>query len=58
MSTSFNSAAAFIEPEVLRADKAILDKLIASEPRLAVYRMYLDDIVRRAAHTLTASEEA
>ena len=57
LATAFNSAAAFIEPEVLRADKATLEKFIASEPRLAVYRMYLDDIARRAAHTLTESEE-
>src|SRR4029453_18166834 len=38
-------------------DKATFEKFIASDPRLAVYRMYLDDIARRAAHTLTAAEE-
>ena len=57
LATAFNSAAAFIEPEILRADKATLETFIASEPRLTVYRIYLDDIARRAAHTLTESEE-
>ena len=57
LATAFNSEAAFIEPEILRADKATLEKFIAEEPRLKVYRMYLDDIVRRAPHTLTESEE-
>ena len=57
LATAFSSEAAFIEPEVLRADTAALENLIAEEPRLTVYRMYLGDIARRAAHTLTASEE-
>ncbi len=49
--------ASFIEPEILRAGKATIDRLLASEPRLNVYRVYLDDISRRAAHTLTDNEE-
>jgi oligoendopeptidase F len=57
LSTAFNSETAFIEPEILRADKAALEKFITAEPRLKVYRMYLDDILRRAPHTLSESEE-
>jgi oligoendopeptidase F len=57
LATAFNSEAAFIEPEILRADRATLETFIAADPRLEVYRMYLDDIVRRAPHTLTESEE-
>jgi oligoendopeptidase F len=57
LSTAFNAEAAFIEPEILRADKATLEKFVAAEPPLTIYRMYLDDIVRRAAHTLSEAEE-
>jgi oligoendopeptidase F len=42
--------AAFIEPEILKIDKAVIDRFVAAEPRL-------DDIQRRAAHTLTDAEE-
>ncbi len=49
--------ASFVEPEILKIDKATIDKFVAGEPRLQVYRLYLDDIQRRAAHTLTDSEE-
>jgi oligoendopeptidase F len=57
LASTFSAQAAFIEPEVLKAGKAAIDKLIASEPRLKVYRVYLEDILRREAHTLTDSEE-
>jgi oligoendopeptidase F len=48
---------AFIEPEILRIDRPSLERLVASEPRLNVYRFYLGDIARRAPHTLSDSEE-
>jgi oligoendopeptidase F len=53
----FAAQAAYIEPEVLRIGKATVDKAIATERRLAPYAFYLNDIVRRAAHTLGDSEE-
>jgi oligoendopeptidase F len=49
--------ASFVEPEILKIDKATIDKFIAGEARLQVYRLYLDDIQRRATHTLTDNEE-
>lgn len=54
---TFGAAAAYIEPEILRIDKATLDRAIASEPRLRVYAFYLQDIARRAPHTLSDAEE-
>lgn len=57
LAATLAAEAAFIEPEILRADKATIDRWVASEPRLAVYRFYLDDIARRKAHTLTEPEE-
>jgi oligoendopeptidase F len=48
---------AFVEPEILNVDRAVIDRFVAGEPRLAVYRLYLDDILRRRAHTLSDAEE-
>jgi oligoendopeptidase F len=57
LASAFSAEASYIEPEVLRIPKATLEKFIASEPRLRVGRFYLEDIARRAPHTLTDSEE-
>jgi oligoendopeptidase F len=54
---TFGAEAAYFEPEILKAGKGAVEALIASEPRLTVYRFYLSDIVRRQAHTLSDSEE-
>jgi oligoendopeptidase F len=57
LATSFGAAAAFVEPEILKIDPAAITRFVASEPRLKVYSLYLDDIQRRRAHTLGDSEE-
>jgi oligoendopeptidase F len=49
--------ASYIEPEVLRFPPGTIDKFLQAEPRLNVYRFYLKDIERRAAHTLSEPEE-
>ncbi len=54
---SFGAETAFVEPEILRAGRPTIEKFVAAEPRLKVYRFYLDDIVRRAPHTLSDAEE-
>src|SRR5580698_3654124 len=48
---------AFIEPEILKMDNAALERFLAQEPRLHVFRHYLEDIARRRAHTLSNAEE-
>ncbi len=53
----FGAAASYIEPEVLRIGSATIEKAIAAQSRLAPYAFYLRDIARRAAHTLSDSEE-
>src|SRR5687767_3008911 len=53
----FGAEAAFVEPEILKVGKATVDKAIAAEPRLKTYAFYLNDIFRRAAHTLSDAEE-
>jgi oligoendopeptidase F len=55
--TSFGASAAFIEPEILKIDQARIQSFLQDEPKLATYRHYLDDIMRRKAHTGTAGEE-
>ncbi len=57
LQSSLNSAASFISPELLRIPKSKLDKFIASEPKLSVYRQFLDDILRKKAHTLDEAGE-
>jgi oligoendopeptidase F len=53
----FGAEASYIEPEVLKVGAATVERFIASEPRLKNYAFTLRDIVRRAPHTLTDSEE-
>src|SRR5262249_53995838 len=55
--STFSATASFVEPELLRAGKATIERFLASEPRLKIYRFYLEDVARRAPHTLTANEE-
>ena len=49
--------AAFVEPEILKLERSVVDTFIAKEPRLKDYRMYLADLQRRREHTLTDAEE-
>ena len=55
--STFGADVAFIEPEILKIDSATLLRFISQEPRLQVYRHYLDDVTRRRAHTLSEAEE-
>ena len=57
LASTFGASASFIEPEILKADKATIEKFLAAEPRLKIYGFYLNDVIRRAAHTLSDSEE-
>ncbi len=57
LGSRFGAETAFIEPEILKIDKTTIDRFVAEEPRLKVYRQYLDDIQRRRAHTGTDPEE-
>jgi oligoendopeptidase F len=53
----FGAEAAFIEPEILKIGKGTVEKAIAAEPRLKVFSFLLNDIFRRAPHTLSDAEE-
>jgi oligoendopeptidase F len=53
----FGTETAFIEPEILKMDNATIERFVGQEPRLQVFRHYLEDIARRRAHTLSNAEE-
>ena len=55
--STFGADGAFIEPEILKMDNATLLRFISQEPRLQIYRQYLDDVTRRRPHTLNEAEE-
>jgi oligoendopeptidase F len=45
-----NEVASFIEPEILTIPDATVKTFLASDPKLATYKFYIDDIIRRKAH--------
>ena len=53
----FSAQSAYIEPEILKADTKTIDRYHRLRAAAKVYRFYLDDVIRRAPHTLTDSEE-
>ena len=55
--TKFIAETSFIEPEVLKIDTEKIREFIKEEPRLSDYEFYLNDIIRKKAHTGTAIEE-
>jgi oligoendopeptidase F len=57
LSASFGAQASFIEPEILKMDPAKVQDYIKKEKKLETYRHYLEDILRRKAHTGTEGEE-
>ena len=54
---AFGAEASYIEPEVVRFPAGTVERYLQAEPRLTIYRFYLEDIARRAPHTLTDAEE-
>jgi oligoendopeptidase F len=57
LGAEFGAKVAFIEPEILKIDPAKIQEFIKSENKLEIFRHYLDDILRRKAHTGTEGEE-
>jgi oligoendopeptidase F len=54
---NYSAQASYLEPELLKAGSATVERFLATEGRLKPYAFYLRDVVRRAAHTLTDAEE-
>ena len=55
--SNFAAECAYVEPEILKMEPALIQHFIAKEPRLKGYKQILDDIVRRREHTGTDAEE-
>ncbi len=57
LGSELRSRAAFIEPAILQLGRQRVDAFLAQEQGLKIYVHYLDDVLRRAAHTGTPEEE-
>jgi oligoendopeptidase F len=57
LATAFSAACSWVRPEILTLDPGKVRGFVSHEPKLAPYRMYLEETLRRKAHTLGASEE-
>src|SRR5262245_36819766 len=55
--TAYAATVSWVRPEILTIDAAKLRKWIATEAKLAPYRMYLEETLRNKPHTLAAGEE-
>lgn len=55
--SALSAEASYMEPELLRADRGLIEEFIAAEPRLSTYAFELRDALRRATHTLGDAEE-
>jgi oligoendopeptidase F len=58
LANDFNTAGAYLTPELLAIPPEQLEQFLANEPRLRVYRQALDEINRQRAHILPAEQEA
>jgi oligoendopeptidase F len=57
LATAFAAATSWVRPEILTIGGERIRDFLAREPRLAPYRFYLEETLRRKAHTLPAGEE-
>jgi oligoendopeptidase F len=57
LSAELTAESSYFEPEILRADRSLVMRFMDTERRLDVYRHELDDMLRRAPHTLSDAEE-
>ena len=57
LATDYNTKASFIEPELTGLDRETIEAFVDTRPALKTYRMYLLDVLRRAEHKLSPSEE-
>ncbi|MDC7280242.1 oligoendopeptidase F [Butyrivibrio fibrisolvens] len=52
-----NAATAFVSPEILACNAAVIEGFIAAKPELELYRLQIKEIQRLKAHTLSAEME-
>ena len=57
LGVQLGAATSFVRPEILALGTAKVRTFVARDPRLEPYRPMLDNVLRFAAHTLSAAEE-
>ncbi len=57
LAVELGMAVSWVRPELLAIDEARLRGFVASEPRLAPWKVYLEEVLRWKPHTLAAGEE-
>ncbi len=57
LATEFSSAVSFLVPEILAMSEDQLNRFLVDEPRLSLYRHYLDQLIRQRPHIRTAEVE-
>ncbi len=55
--TDLQTATAFMRPEIIAIGREKVDHFVAEQPKLGQYRMFFDNILRAAPHTLSSAEE-
>ena len=55
--TEFEAAISFVEPEILEHDEKTIRQFITTTPGLKKYEHYLNDLLRKKAHVLSAEME-
>ncbi|WP_144906214.1 oligoendopeptidase F [Halobellus captivus] len=57
LASATQSAVSFLEPELQRLDESDVESFVESEPTLADYEHYFDDVLRMKPHTRSAEVE-
>lgn len=55
--TDYSSRTAFVVPEILASDMALMEEYIGKVPELELYRKLIEEIQRKKAHSLSAEQE-
>jgi oligoendopeptidase F len=58
LGADFGEATAWMQPELLQVGEAKIRGFLASDPGLAIFKFQLENVLRRAPHTLGAEAEA
>jgi oligoendopeptidase F len=57
LATEFSSTTAFVVPEILATPEAKLQGFLSTEPKLELYRHYLEELLRQRPHVRTTEVE-
>ena len=57
LGVAFGSAVSWMDPEILALGKDRIDAFVKAQPKLGGYRVYLDNVLRFAPHTLSTDGE-